>query len=156
MPVQRESRAVPAHPTDQTRHPAAVTDQTDMVRARAQDVGEALVAGDVERAIAHLSDELRRNLGEVMALLPLPAVEATIELIERSGSGAQVVTYNVVGETDETQIQTRWKDRDGEPRIVEVSHLSRKEREPAPEDLGGEGGEGGEGSAPGASESAPA
>ena len=110
----------------------SVTDQTDMVRARAREVGDALVAGDVERAIAYLSDELRRNLGEVMALLPLPAVEATIDSIDRSGSGAHLVTYTIVGETDENQIETRWKDRDGEPRIVEVSHLSRKEREPAP------------------------
>jgi hypothetical protein len=110
-----------------------MTEQTDIVRARAQEVGEAIVAGDVERAISHLSDELRRNLGEVMALLPLPAVEATVESIERSGSGAHVVVFNVTGETDQTQLQTRWKDKNGEPRIVEVSHLSRSDREPSPE-----------------------
>ena len=127
-----------AHATGPKRHPAEVTDQADMVRARAQEVGDALVAGDVERAIAYLSDELRRNLGEVMALLPLPAVAATIESIDRTGSGAHLVTFNIVGETDENQIETRWKDRDGEPRIVEVSHLSRKEREPAPDELEGE------------------
>jgi hypothetical protein len=150
MPVQRDSRGAPARPTVANRHPPPVTDQTDMVRARAQEVGDALVAGDVERAITHLSDELRRNLGEVMALLPLPAVEATIESIERSGSGAHIVVFNVVGETDENQIQTRWKDRDGEPRIVEVSHLSRREREPAP----AEGLD--EGEAEPSSESAPA
>ena len=152
MPVQRNRRAGPARATAANHHPAPVTDQADMVRARAQEVGDALVAGDVERAIAHLSDELRRNLGEVMALLPLPAVEATIESIERSGSGASLVTYNVVGETDETQIQTRWKDRDGEPRIVEVSHLSRKEREPAQAELEGEG----DGETPGGGEPASA
>ena len=123
-----------------------------MVRARAQEVGDSLVAGDVERAIAHLSDELRRNLGEVMALLPLPAVEATIESIERTGSGAHLVVFNVVGESDENQIETRWKDRDGEPRIVEVSHLSRKERESSPEELEADG----EGLAPGSGEAAPA
>lgn len=154
MPVQRLAAGVAARATGPNGHPPPVTDQPDIVRARAQEVGDALVAGDVERAIAHLSDELRRNLGEVMALLPLPAVEATIESIERSGSGASVVTYNVVGETDETQIQTRWKDRDGEPRIVEVSHLSRKEREPAAGELDGE--TDGEGPAPGSAESASA
>ena len=129
-----------------------MTDQTDMVRARAREVGDALVAGDVDRAIAYLSDELRRNLGEVMALLPLPAVEATIESIDRSGSGAHLVIFNIVGETDENQIETRWKDRDGEPRIVEVSHLSRKEREPAADELEGEV----NGEAPGNAESASA
>ena len=136
-----------ARSTVERRHPPQVTDQTDIIRARAQEVGDALVAGDVERAIAHLSDELRRNLGEVMALLPLPAVEATIESIDRSGSGAHLVVYNVVGETDQTQLQTRWKDKDGEPRIVEVSHLSRTEREPAADELEGEDGEPAAGSA---------
>jgi hypothetical protein len=99
----------------------------DRVRASAQAVGNALVAGNVEGAIDHLSDELRRNLGEVVALLPLPATEASIESVERGGS-SMVVVMRVIGETDEVQVQTRWKDRDGEPKIVEVSHLSRTER----------------------------
>ena len=33
-----------------------------------------------------------------------------------------------MGETDEVELQTRWKDRDGEPTLVEASHLSRTER----------------------------
>ena len=39
----------------------------------------------------------------------------------------------MVGESDEVQVQTRWKDRDGSPTLVEASHLSRMERvaEPA-------------------------
>ena len=99
----------------------------DRVRASAQSVGDALVAGNIEGAIEHLSDELKRNLGEVVAMLPLPATEATVESIERGGSSV-VVVVRVVSETDEVQLQTRWKDRDGEPKIVEVSHLSRTER----------------------------
>ena len=98
----------------------------DRVRASAQAVGDALVAGNIEGAIDHLSDELKRNLGEVVAMLPLPATEATVESIERGGSSV-VVVVRVVSETDEVQLQTRWKDRDGEPKIVEVSHLSRTE-----------------------------
>ena len=35
---------------------------------------------------------------------------------------------HLVGESDEVQIQTRWKDRDGTPTLVEASHLSRTER----------------------------
>jgi hypothetical protein len=99
----------------------------DRVRASAQAVGDALVAGNIEGAIEHLSDELKRNLGEVVAMLPLPATEATVESIER-GASSVVVVVRVVSETDEVQLQTRWKDRDGEPKIVEVSHLSRTER----------------------------
>jgi hypothetical protein len=97
------------------------------VREKATAFADALVAGDVDRAIQDLSDELRRNLGEVLALLPLPATEATVEAVEHSGSGYNVV-LRLVGETSEDRVQTRWKDRDGRPRIVEASHLSRQER----------------------------
>jgi hypothetical protein len=97
------------------------------VREHAQQMLDALVSGDVDRAIADVSDELRRNLGEVLSLLPLPVTEASIESIDRGGS-AIVVVSRLVGETDEVQIQTRWKDRDGQPRIVEASHLSRTAR----------------------------
>ena len=119
----------------------------DRVRASAQAVGDALVAGNIEGAIDHLSNELKRNLGEVVAMLPLPATEATVDSVERGGSSV-VVVVRVVSETDEVQLQTRWKDRDGEPKIVEVSHLSRTERageEPAlegeAEDGAGDGSE---------------
>lgn len=99
----------------------------DDVRASAEQVCAALVAGDVEKTIGYLSDELRRNLGEVVALLPLPAIEATITSIDR-GASAFVVVVRVVGQANETELQMRWKDRAGEPRIVEVSHLSQIER----------------------------
>ncbi len=97
------------------------------VRANAQALCEALVAGDVDRAIRHLSDELRRNLGEVLALLPLPAHEATIESVERGGSSF-IVVIRLLGETTEDRLQMRWKDRAGVPKVVEASHLSRSAR----------------------------
>ena len=98
------------------------------VRSSVEAVGDALVAGDVDTAIGYLSDELKRNPGEVVAMLPLPATEASIVSVDRATS-AVVVVMHLVGETSEVELQTRWKDRDGEPRIVEVSHLSRTERE---------------------------
>lgn len=112
----------------------------DDVRARADSVGQSLVDGNVDAVIACLSDELRRNPGEVVALLPLPATEVSVVSIERTGSGYAVVS-EVTGETDQVQLQTRWKDRDGEPTIVEVSHLSRTAREPSAGDEAGAMGE---------------
>ena len=91
---------------------------------------DAIVAGDVDRAIEDVSPELRRNLGEVISLFPLPSKEATIESVTQGGS-SHVVVLRLVGETDEVQVQTRWKDRDGRPTIVEASHLSRTELAPA-------------------------
>ena len=97
------------------------------VRTHAEAVCTALVAGDVERVIEELSPELRHNLGEVIALLPLPASEATVASIERGGGSGYTVVLRVVGETETIELQTRWKDRAGSPTIVEASHLSRTE-----------------------------
>ena len=93
-------------------------------REHAQAVCDSLVAGDIERATKDFSKELRRNLGEVLALLPLPSTEASVESVLHGGSGYNVV-IRLVGETEEVLIQTRWKDRDGQPTVVEASHLSK-------------------------------
>ncbi len=100
------------------------------VRARAQAVCDALAAGDVGRAAEDFSPELVRNLGEVVALMPLPANEVAIQSIEQSGSGYNVVV-RIAGEVDEVLIQTRWKDRDGTPLMVEASHLASTQIERA-------------------------
>jgi hypothetical protein len=97
------------------------------VREHAQALCDALVAGDIDRAIGDFSNELRRNLGEVLSLLPLPSNEATVESVEHGGSGYNVV-LRLIGETDEVLVQTRWKDREGRPTVVEASHLSRTVR----------------------------
>ena len=109
------------------------------VREQAQAFCDALAAGDVDRAIEAMSPELRRNVGEVLALLPLPANEVTVESVERGGAGFNVVV-RLSGEIDEDLIQTRWKDRDGQPTIVEASHLSRTQRA-VPEEAEGEASE---------------
>ena len=110
------------------------------VRDQAQAFADALASGDIDRAIESFSPELRRNVGEVLALLPLPANEVAIDSVEHSGSGFNVV-LRLAGETAEDMIQTRWKDRDGRPTIVEASHLSRTAREPEPVETGPEGAE---------------
>jgi hypothetical protein len=100
------------------------------VREHAQAFCAALVAGDIDRAIGDFSNELRRNLGEVLALLPLPAKDAEVESVGHGGAGYDVV-IRLVGETEEVRIQTRWKDREGRPTIVEASHLSKTVTEAA-------------------------
>ena len=91
-----------------------------------------------------LSDELQAGTSaRSLALLPLPASAATLESITSTAAPpATWPTLAIVGETDEVKLETRWKDRGGEPRIVEVSHLSRVERA-LPEDAEGEGEYGG-------------
>jgi hypothetical protein len=110
----------------------------EAVRNQAQAFCDALRDGDIDRAIGEMSQELRRNVGEVIALLPLPAHEVAIESIERGGTG-YVVVLRLVGEANEDRVQTRWKDRDGRPTIVEASHLSRTERAAGEEEPAADG-----------------
>jgi hypothetical protein len=98
------------------------------VRERAEAMCAALVAGDVERATEDFSKELRQNLGEVIALLPLPASEGMVESIDRGGGSSYTVVLRLVGETEEVLLQTRWKERDDQPTLIELSHLSATEK----------------------------
>lgn len=99
----------------------------DQVREASASIGDALVSGDVGRVIETLSDELRRSPGEIVAMLPVPARAVTIGSIESSGGGAAYVVLLEVGtESEHVELELRWKDRGGEPRIVEVSHRSRR------------------------------
>ena len=103
------------------------------VRERAEAFCSALLSGDVGQATEHFSEELKRNMGEVVALLPLPAVAATIDSIERGGAGFTVV-LRVTSESEEVMLQTRWKERDDGPTLIELSHLSKTEVTGAPAD----------------------
>ncbi len=98
----------------------------ETVRDRATAFCAALDAGDIGAATKHLSPELRRNLGEVLALLPLPSNKSRVLSVDHGGSGFNVV-IRVAGESDQVELQTRWKDRNGEPTLVEASHVHRPE-----------------------------
>ena len=93
------------------------------VRDHAQALCDSLLAGDVDRAAADLSHELRSNLGAFLTLLPLPLTEANIESVEHAGSGYMAV-LRLIGESASVGLNTRWKDRDGRPTIVEASHTA--------------------------------
>ena len=104
-------------------------------REHAESWCAALVDGDMTRAVDQLSRELQANAGQIVAILPLPLTEATVESVEVGGSG-YVAMLRLVGENGEIELQTRWKDRDGTPTIVEASHVAEPvpaEVTPAPE-----------------------
>lgn len=94
----------------------------ETVRERALAFCAALVAGDMEHAAEDLSRELAANLGPLVAILPLPLTEATVESIDIGGS-SYIAVLRLVGEHAELRLQTRWKERDGRPTIVETSHI---------------------------------
>jgi hypothetical protein len=98
------------------------------VRQPAQAYCDALLAGDIGKAAEQMSKELRSNLGPIVAMLPMPITEATVESVEMARTGYLAVV-RLVGEGDPLRLETRWKDRDGRPTIVEAS---RVHEEPAP------------------------
>lgn len=97
----------------------------ELVREHAQAHCDALLAGEVDRAVEDFSPELRANLGAVIAQLPLPLTEAAVESVDPGGKG-YVAILRLVGESREVRLQTRWKERDGQPTIVEASHLAEE------------------------------
>jgi len=103
------------------------------VREHAQSHCDALVAGDVELASAELSEELRSNIGPLLAQLPLPLTEATVESVEQGGT-AFIAVLKLVGESEEVRLQTRWKERDGRPTIVEASRVTEATPDPGAAD----------------------
>jgi hypothetical protein len=98
------------------------------VREQAQAFCDALIAGDIGQAAEQMSRELHANLGPIVAMLPLPLAEGTIESVETTGSGYRAV-LRLVGESETVQLETRWKERDGRQTIVEAS---RVHEEPSP------------------------
>jgi hypothetical protein len=94
----------------------------DLVRQHTDAHCAALLAGDVERATEHFSDQLRANLGTIVSQWPLPLTAATVESVDAGGSG-YVCVVRLVGEGQTVRQQMRWKDRDGTPTVVEVSHV---------------------------------
>jgi hypothetical protein len=111
-----------------------------IVREHAQALCEALLAGDIGQASTEMSRELQSNLGPLVAMLPLPLTEATIESVEMTGK-AHVAVLNLAGDQGAVRLETRWKDRDGRPTMVEASHLVEQpepmpmesDEEPAPD-----------------------
>jgi hypothetical protein len=91
------------------------------VRELAQDYADALRSGDISEAAKAMSPELQRNMGSVVAMLPLPLTEATVETVDMTGTGYLAVLH-LVGDEGAIRLETRWKERDGQPTIVEASH----------------------------------
>ena len=99
------------------------------VREHAQQHCEALLSGDIGQASQSMSRELQQNLGSLVAMMPLPLTAATVESVEMTGK-AHVAILHLVGDDGEIRLETRWKERDGKPTMIEASHLTEAEPEP--------------------------
>jgi hypothetical protein len=105
----------------------------ETVRQHADAFCEALLAGDIGRASEAFSQQLKSNIGEVVSQLPLPLTQAEVESVEVAGSGYLAILH-LTGESDDIRMETRWKDRDGRPTLVEASHVIERTTAPATEE----------------------
>ncbi len=105
----------------------------ETVRQHADAYVAALLAGDIGLASEEFSSQLKQNIGEVVSQLPLPLTEAAVESVEVAGSG-YVAVLHLTGETDDIRIETRWKDREGRPTLVEASHVIERVAAPPSEE----------------------
>jgi hypothetical protein len=103
------------------------------VRQHAQAHCDALLSGDIGLAGKEMSRELQANLGQFVAMLPLPLTAASVESVEMTGKAYSAV-LNLVGDGGTIRMETRWKDRDGRPTMVEASHIPEAPPTPAPEE----------------------
>ena len=108
------------------------------VREHAQAHADALLAGDIGKASEEMSKELHATLGQFASMLPMPMTEASIESVESTPTGYKVVLH-LVGEGGDLRLETRWKDRDGRPTIVEASRVHEETVAAAAEDEPTEG-----------------
>lgn len=93
------------------------------VRDHAQAHVDALRAGDIGLASREMSPELQRNLGELVAMLPLPLTDAAVESVEMAGT-AYVSVLRLTGDAGTIRVNARWKERDGRPMMVEASRVT--------------------------------
>ncbi len=89
------------------------------VREQAEAHGRATVAGDLKTAGAALDKGAYSAAGEVMK--KMPAELSGSEITEVRADGDQwVVSIRYSGPTDSVIVESRWADRDGSPRIVDL------------------------------------
>jgi hypothetical protein len=90
------------------------------VRERADAHGQAVVAGDLNRAGGDLTKAAMAEAGSVMKSLPTPVTGAEVESVESAGDGF-VVLIRYAGTDSEVIVRSRWIDEDGTPKIAELS-----------------------------------
>ena len=90
------------------------------VRQKAEAHGEAMVAGDVNKAGGDLTKEAMAGAGAVMKEIPRQIDSAEVTDVSAAGDGfAVLIKYS--GEGKDVTVRSVWIDRDGDPKIAELS-----------------------------------
>lgn len=89
------------------------------VRQQAESHGRATVAGDLKTAGADLDQGAFAAAGRVMQRLPSDLSGSEVTEVRREGD-EYVVSIRYSGETDSATVESRWADRGGTPKIVDL------------------------------------
>ena len=91
----------------------------DTIREHAASHGNATVAGDFKTAGRDLAPEAVEQAPGVMKQMPKSLSESEIASVERDGDAyVAVIEYSGGGES--TKVASRWEEREGRPRIVDL------------------------------------
>ena len=94
----------------------------NLVRQRAEAHGQATVAGDLKRAGSDLTPEAMAQAPGVMRSMPSPLTASEVTELATSGDEC-AATIRYVGESGEAIVASRWAERDGELKIVNLEVL---------------------------------
>lgn len=89
------------------------------IRQRAQDHGEATVAGDLKRAGSDLDKSAYAAAGDVMKQMPEDLSSCEVQTVREEGND-WVAAIRYSGGSASTIVESRWADRDGTPKIVDL------------------------------------
>jgi len=94
----------------------------DTIREHAANHGKATVAGDFKTAGRDLTPEAIEQAPGVMKKMPTSLSESSIASVEKDG-GAYVAIIEYSGGGESIKVASRWEEREGRPRIVDLKVL---------------------------------
>src|SRR3712207_2355741 len=89
------------------------------VRTHAEAHGNALVEGDLRKAGSDLTPEAQAQAPDVMSNFPKRVESAEVVSLDVQGEEA-VVQARYSGEGKEITVESRWGERDGRPKILDM------------------------------------
>ncbi len=89
------------------------------VRTHAEEHGTAIVNGDLRKAGSDLTPEAQAQAPDVMANFPKRVESAEVVSLDVQGEEA-VVRALYKGEGKEVTVESRWGERDGRPKILDM------------------------------------
>jgi hypothetical protein len=94
----------------------------DTIREHAANHGRATVAGDFKTAGRDLTPEAVEQAPDVMKAMPTSLNDSSIASVEKDGD-AYVAVIDYSGGGESTKVASRWEEREGRPRIVDLKVL---------------------------------